>query len=75
MEPKGKIALVTGAGSGIGKAAALRLATEGARVAVLSRTADEVEKTRAEIKAAGGGSIAIEHDAEKCERFSDDIML
>ncbi|OWV89454.1 3-ketoacyl-ACP reductase [Rhizobium sp. R635] len=62
MELKGKVALVTGAGSGIGKAAALKLGAEGAMVAVLSRTADEVEKTCAEIRAAGGESIALTAD-------------
>ncbi|MFS8146751.1 SDR family oxidoreductase [Rhizobium sp. BR 249] len=62
MELKDKVALVTGAGSGIGKAAALKLAAEGAKVTVLSRTADEVEKTCAEIKAGGGESIALTAD-------------
>jgi len=62
MTMKGKVALVTGAGSGIGKAAALMLAEGGTRVAVLSRTAAEVEKTRDEIVAAGGEAIAISAD-------------
>lgn len=61
----GKTALVTGAGSGIGKATALLLAREGANVAVLSRTRDEIEKTAAEIEAQGGKAIAITADVSE----------
>ena len=57
MELAGKVALVTGAGSGIGKAAALRFAAEGAAVGVLSQTEEEVEQTASEIE--GGGGIAL----------------
>ena len=45
----GKVALVTGAGSGIGKATALKLGQEGATVIAISRTRNEVEATVAEI--------------------------
>lgn len=62
MELQGKTALVTGAGSGIGKATARRLAAEGASVAVLSRTQGEVEETAEEIRAAGGRAIALTAD-------------
>lgn len=58
----GKVALVTGAGSGIGKAAALKLAREGAAVVVMSRTAEEIEQTAAEIKKAGGKALAVTGD-------------
>ena len=66
---KGKVALVTGAGSGIGKAAALQLATAGAIVAVLSRTAKEINETAAEIEAAGGKALALAADV------SDDAAM
>lgn len=58
----GKVALVTGAGSGIGKAAALKLAREGAAVVVMSRTRTEIDKTAAEIERAGGRALAVPCD-------------
>jgi NAD(P)-dependent dehydrogenase (short-subunit alcohol dehydrogenase family) len=57
-----KAALVTGAGSGIGKATALLLAKEGAKVAVLGRTEDEIRKTAKEIEDAGGTALPLAAD-------------
>ncbi len=54
-----KTALITGAGSGIGKAAAILLAKEGARVAALGRTADELQETVAEIESNGGEALSL----------------
>ena len=62
MELQGKVALVTGAGSGIGKAAALRLAREGAKVGVLSHTEDEIRQTAEDIEAAGGRAVPLTAD-------------
>jgi NAD(P)-dependent dehydrogenase (short-subunit alcohol dehydrogenase family) len=49
-----KVALVTGAGTGIGRAVCVRLAEEGAEVVVTSRTAGHVEETCSEVEAACG---------------------
>jgi NAD(P)-dependent dehydrogenase (short-subunit alcohol dehydrogenase family) len=54
----GKVALVTGAGSGIGKATARLLAAAGARVALVGHTPDQLEETRRQIEASGGGALA-----------------
>ncbi len=67
MELAGKVALVTGAGSGIGKAAALRLAKAGARIGALSRTEAEVRQTADEIGAAGGEAVALVADVAEAE--------
>lgn len=59
---KGKIAIVTGAGSGIGKAIALRLAAEGATVGVFDINLASAAATVAAIEAAGGKGLAANCD-------------
>ncbi|MBM1172343.1 SDR family oxidoreductase [Microvirga arabica] len=77
MELQGKVALITGAGSGIGKAAALRLAREGAMVGALSHTDDEIRKTAQEIEQAGGKAIPLVADVgdeAQMKKAVDDLV-
>ena len=63
----GKVAIVTGAGGGIGEAYARALAEQGARVAVAEIAKDKGEAVAAAIRAAGGEAIAVEVDVASPE--------
>ncbi len=62
MNVKGKVALVTGGGSGIGEATARLLAREGVKVAVLDRTAEEANEVANAINRDGGEALALTAD-------------
>jgi NAD(P)-dependent dehydrogenase (short-subunit alcohol dehydrogenase family) len=60
-----KVALVTGAGSGIGEAIAKRFAEEGARVVVADIDMDNAERVKLEITGNGGQALALEQDVSR----------
>jgi NAD(P)-dependent dehydrogenase (short-subunit alcohol dehydrogenase family) len=59
---EGNIAVVTGAGRGIGKAIAKQFAAQGASVVVAARSGDEIEGTVSEIRGAGGNAVSVSVD-------------
>lgn len=67
MQLQGKVALITGGGSGIGKATAFLFAEHGAKVALLGRTESELNAVASEIKARGGEAVALLADVSKPE--------
>jgi NAD(P)-dependent dehydrogenase (short-subunit alcohol dehydrogenase family) len=61
----GKVGLITGGGTGIGRAIALEFAREGAAVSIVGRRAEKLKETVTEIVAAGGRAIAVVADVTR----------
>jgi NADP-dependent 3-hydroxy acid dehydrogenase YdfG len=77
MNLAGKVALVTGAGSGIGEATALALAASGATVAVSGRRRERLDDVVARIDAAGGKALALPGDVAveaEASRSVEDVV-
>ncbi len=69
MSLSGRVALVTGASQGIGRTCALRLAAQGATVAVAARTQEKLDELVREISAAGGKASAFSLDVAEEEQI------
>ena len=73
MTLDGRVAFVTGAGSGIGKGSALLLAAQGAKVACLSRTESQLQSVVADIERAGGEAIYVQADISQPDQMQDAV--
>jgi 3-oxoacyl-[acyl-carrier protein] reductase len=74
---RGKVAVVTGASRGIGRAIALGLAAEGTRVAIAARNQEQLAETVQEIRASGAGAIGVAADMTRAidvERLIHETM-
>jgi NAD(P)-dependent dehydrogenase (short-subunit alcohol dehydrogenase family) len=74
LQLENKVALITGAGSGLGKAAALRLAQEGAKIAALGRSEDELKDTVKEIGQANGQAMPVVADISQPDQMQRAIQ-
>jgi NAD(P)-dependent dehydrogenase (short-subunit alcohol dehydrogenase family) len=62
---EGKVVLITGAAGGIGRAAAVRFAAEGARLGLVDRAPDGLRETLAAVEKAGGAGVTVEADVTR----------
>jgi 3-oxoacyl-[acyl-carrier protein] reductase len=67
----GRVAIVTGAGNGIGAATARRLAQEGARIAAIDLSAEDLDATVRSIGNAGGEAVALVGDVSRAEEIAE----
>jgi NAD(P)-dependent dehydrogenase (short-subunit alcohol dehydrogenase family) len=73
MRLSGKIAIITGAGRGVGRSSALAFAREGAKLVLAARTVGEIEAVAVEIRQMGGEAIAVPTDVARtadCDRLA-----
>src|SRR6476659_976973 len=73
MMLEGKSAVITGAGSGVGRASALRFAEEGAQVVVADLRGDWAKETVRQVEAAGGVAVEVECDVSQDEQVASMI--
>ncbi len=75
MKLTGKVAIVTGGGTGIGQGAAIALAAEGAKIMVLGRRLEPLQETVAKIEAAGGEAFACPTDVTQVAQIEKAAQL
>jgi len=73
MQFADRVALITGAGSGIGRASALQFARAGARVVMIGRTKEKLDRVVGEIQAMGGEALALSADVSQPDQIRQAI--
>ncbi len=73
MKLKGAVAIITGAGRGLGRASAIQMAKEGAYLGILSRTLSEIEATSRLIEKVGGKALALKADISRSKDVQEAV--